>query len=770
MWSDERKEVKLTGSQVADLQEGADYVVTGVLKSHPKYGESLEVSSARPHVKLNERAIVKFLVANYKGVGPKSAQKYVEALIGEKGAAGLEEFRRQLLEAPWDIDLGKINKNGAYSSEEREKTNIAFIQRDLATRLGGAEGVRGPVVNALAKRVAAMLPAVKKGEPAVDPVGAAWAILIKDPYEAIPFVPGYGFSMADAIGRQVNIPRDAPQRLAALVAHAVHEGCESTGHVFLSHLQLRQSIGKVDPLVAVAAALEVASERKTVAIDATDPRGHRVYPYRLLAAEVSMAERVARLCRPGQPIFTGDVASLAAKVQLAAKSLGGAFKNGMDQSQVTALTNILTSRVRLHTITAEPGAGKTAVMEVLTKVLPGKRFVFCAPTGQGAKVLSNRVRSLGCSASTIHSLLQGSGAGDFKVDESNPLEGDVLVVDEGSMPDLAIADAVLRAVNEDMHVVVLGDPDQLPSIAPGRVLQDLLSIPEIDHNTLTTVHRNSGGILDVIREVKRGELSPKNREGVTFSGTLDDAEFGFSEVMGKYIAAVSRAGYEGTALLMSRRKGEADVAGWNTTFANAVLRDVCNPNAQKVPGTSVHVGDRIIIKENMTIPGADGEGEQRVVNGDKGVVRSFSMNQKDARNAGADKIRLALDDGRTIDFPGVASGALQHSYALTVHAGQGSEYAEVIAVITPGAASFINRNMLYTALSRARTNLDVYGEDRVLRQVARTPMPSRNSGLVDRVRDILGNDEDDGEEFGVEPDSAQHRVSAYGHLRREMRR
>lgn len=735
------KDIALSGNLVGTLKEGQDYTVTGSTRIHPKYGESVEITSARPHVALNEKAIAKFLAANYDGVGPKSAQKYVETLLGSGGVTALEAFRQKLLTEPWAIDASAINKNGSYSSEERDRTTLAFIQRDLATKLIGIEGIRAPVLTALAKRLAGKLPPAKEGQSTGDPVSTAWAMLASDPYESIGAVHGYGFAMADAIGRQVGIDRDAPPRLAALVAHAVREGCQMGGHVYLEMHQVRQSIAKLDATVSINAAIEVARERKTVALD-TELGATRVYPFGLLKAEISLAKGIAELCQPHQALLTGTKDALARRIQSAAKKLGGVFKDGVDESQVAALSNILSSRVRIHTLTAEPGSGKTAVMEVLTKVLDKKRFIFCGPTGQSAKVLTNRLKSVGCSASTIHSLLQGSSAADFQINEGNPLEGDVLVVDEASMPPLDIADALLRAMNENMHVIFLGDPFQLKSIDPGRVLQDLLEIEAIDHNRLTTVHRNSGALLDVIREVKRGQLDTTSRPGVTFSHGLPDAEDGFAEVVSKYVDAVARSGYPGTGLLMSRRKGEPDVPGWNTTYANAVLREVCNPNARKVPGTSIYVNDRIIIKDNMEVETANGP--ERVVNGDMGTVKSFTLDEKDKRNAGAALIILALDDGRTIPFPGTYGNSLQHSYANTVHVAQGSQYKDVIAVVTPGQASFINNEMIYTGFSRSRTELMVYADDAVLKQVARTPAPSRNSGLVERVR-ILIDEESEGD-------------------------
>jgi exodeoxyribonuclease V alpha subunit len=195
---------------------------------------------------------------------------------------------------------------------------------------------------------------------------------------------------------------------------------------------------------------------------------------------------------------------------------------------------------------------------------------------------------------------------------------------------------------------------------------------------------------------------------------------------------------------MSRRQGDVDTPGYNTTYANALLRAVCNPHAPKVPGTALHVGDRIIIRDNMTIEQpADPKRPDApvlsvdVVNGDTGTIKGFDLDEKDQRNGAARWLRLTLDDGRAIKFPGSAANALAHAYALTVHAGQGSEYPEV------------NRNMLFTGLSRARENLRIFGEDKVLMRIAATPLPPRNSALVERVlAELAGENEEAAERKG----------------------
>lgn len=741
MWTQDGKSVKLTG-RVSDLKEDAEYSVTAQMKTHPKYGESFEVLGARPHVQLNATAMVKFIKNNFKGIGQVSAVKYVSAIEAQGGATALAALREKLLNEPWTVDFTAIKREGTFDGSEKDKTVHAFIQRDLATRISG---LPSNVLSALADYLVIAVKAQEKASKfgSSDPVGDAWRLLSLNPYGPIAKVTGYGFLSADTIGRLVKIPRDAPVRLAALVAHAVTDKCETYGHVYLTLEQAKEGIIRVDGIIGPTIAIEHALEAGTIELD-VEGAELRLYPRKLMDAEIGLAKQIAGMCEAIDPLMHSESdKDLAARVQETAKQLGGAFRNGLDNSQLKALTGILTSKSRLHTITAEPGAGKTAVMEVLTKFLPHKKFLFCAPTGKGAKVLSNRLRSVGCYASTIHSLLMGEPEGGFGFNAGNQLDGDVLVVDEGSMPDLELAAAVFAAANDDMHIIILGDVDQLPSIAPGSVLADVLKITEADHHRLTTVHRNSGGILDVIREVNAGQLKPTNRPGVQFSGSLAPASEGFNALVIEYMHAVSRSGYDGTALLMSRRKGDINEPGWNTTYANAVLREVCNPNARKLPGSTLCDGDRIILKSNMTIKGNDDEptADVRVVNGDTGAITGFTLksaaNNASKRDGGVETVHIKLDDGRAINFPGSALQSIQLGYALTVHAAQGSEYRDVIAVITPGMPTFINRNMLYTGLSRARVNLSVHGNDLDLRKVAATPMPKRNSGLVQRVESEL---------------------------------
>lgn len=732
--------IKIKGEVVAGLKENSEYKIIGTTSVHPTYGESLEVISAAPHVQLNERAIEKFLANNFKGVGEKTAKKAVQTILARGGTQGLEEFRQKILFEPWSIDWSEFGRGVEFLGKSEEASD--FIGRDLGTRIGTVPGMNNGLIRKLSTYLYEARAKLGDGERTLNPVADAWDILAKNPYKPARTIKGYGFRIADHIGTQVGIDRQDPQRLAALVHFAIDETCNTQGHAFLTQRQVEKAIQSVDPRADVDQAIQFGLDNNLIVTDET-AGGLHYYTPALFELERSVARGLCGLLERSKPLVDRSVPD--ADIQTAfRKGKPNSAGLSLDPSQIHAVKSILHNPSRLHILTGGPGCGKTALMETVVNLLGRLGFNFCAPTGKAAKVLSARIQSTGHGATTIHSLLKGSDAG-WQVNKYNPLSANVLVVDESSMPSLELWDAVLESMNEEMHLIVVGDPYQLPSIQAGQVLTDMIRIPDVNHVQLNVVHRNSGGILDVVNEVRAGKLNPMDRDSVTFSHQLSDAGEDFDLVLNAYLRSVAKTGIENTLLLMSRRQGKEDEAGWNTTYANARLREICNPNAEKVPGSRLFVNDRIIIRKNMNItqPGSERtssdidepNGEEiveRVVNGDTGVIMGYTLGKGDQRNC-ANWLRIKLDEGRIIEYPGDQISFLDHAYALTVHAAQGSEYQTIIGVFTPGMPGFVNMNMLMTGLSRARTELRVFGNDADLIRIAATPLPKRNSVLVDLV-------------------------------------
>ena len=740
----EGKVISIKGQAVAELKEGSEYRLTGKMVSHPKYGDSFEVLSSAPYVQLDPKAIQKYLSANFKGIGDKTAKKMVDS-IAKNGQAELEKFRVKILDEPWSIDWSAVGREGVYESDDED--SIGYITRDLATRIGNIQGIHRGLLKGLATYLYKKRAGASDSGVATNP-NDAWKLLQDDPYEPARTVAGYGFKTADALGSFLNIPKNEPSRLRALVHHALEETCNTSGHVYLSPEQLVAATKKIDPRADVDAAIDFGVEEGMIIADDSDLET-RYYTPKLYAAEVNVGRGMRELMDKSLPMFKGNLTDEAIQ---SAFRIGkeDAAKLSLDASQVNAVRSMLTNQSRLHILTGGPGCGKTALIETIVRLLPNARVHFCAPTGKAAKVLTSRIHATGHSATTIHSLFKGSEAG-WRVNREEPLDGDVLVVDESSMPSLEMWEVILDGMANKMHIILAGDEKQLPSIQAGAVLIDLLKLQGANHVHLDQVHRNSGGILDVVREITVGQLVTKDRATVKFSHSLGDAEDEFASVVDRYVTCAGRSGIENTLLLMSRRQGKEDEPGWNTTYANSILREVCNPGAQRIPGTRLHVGDRIIIRNNMTLNQKAPEGSksdededrsERVVNGDTGTIRSFEEST-DKKQSGVKWLSIRLDDGRIIDYPGDKTNVLQHSYALTVHAAQGSEYKEILAVFTPGMPGFVNRNMLMTGVSRARVNLEVFAKDAVLKQIAATPLPSRNSALVSRIMQEESDEEED---------------------------
>jgi exodeoxyribonuclease V alpha subunit len=705
---DDGKRLACVGEALAGLSAGNRYRLEGRIVDHPSYGRQIMVNAAAVDLPVSADALVAHLKANFRGCGEATARKLVDH-YGDR----LCELRDLLIEKPHTVDFSAVTRRRIAAADTLDTASL--ICRDLSGRVG-ATGVRHAVLRRLAEWLLPLSAA------APDPVRSAWAMLADNPYAPVQHVEGYSFPVADRLALScIGFPRFHRSRLAALATHALRDGCERNGHSFLSAEELAERIAACDneapPEAALAAALELG---EPVVV-----QNGCHYPRHLFHCEQALALHLARRAlQIAAPMSALDAAALEAEISAAEGGMGDGFM--LDPGQRTALLRMLASTHLLHTLTAGPGCGKTAMMEMLAHVARERTILFCAPTGKAAKVLSSRVRRYGRTAVTIHSLLGVKDDG-YRHDADCPLVADIVVVDESSMLDLALARALLDALPPACHLILLGDTGQLSSVGPGDVLASMLKLPG-DHHRLHQGHRNDGGIRALVQQCRRGEVECHDLPGVRFLRSLPPPDdVGLSRVIQAYLAAVRRCGLERVALLMPRRKGDIHAPGWNTTFMNEALRRELNPDGKRVPGTTLRHGDRIIIRRNLAL---DDEGNEQVVNGDTGTLLGTAL---DAAGTSVLHLELALDDGRTIRFPGSALESLALAYAMTVHAAQGSEYQEVIVICTGGSPAFVHRGMLTTAFSRARDNLTVLGDPATITAICQRPAPRRNALLVERT-------------------------------------
>lgn len=705
---DDGKRLACVGEALAGLSAGNRYRVEGRIVEHPQYGKQIMVNAAAVDLPCSADALVAHLKANFRGCGEATARKLV-AHYDDR----LHALRDLLIENPQGLDFSVVTRRRIAAADGLDTASL--VCRDLSGRVG-ATGIRHAVLRRLADW---LLPS---STAAPDPVRKAWAVLAGNPYAPIQQVDGYSFPVADRIALTcVGFPRFHNARLAALATHALRDGCERNGHSFLSAEELAERIAACDPEAPPQAALAaaLAQEEPVVVRDGCHYPRHLFHCEQALA--LHLARRALQIAAPMSPL---DTAGLEAEIAAAERGMGDGFR--LDGGQRLALLRMLASSHLVHTLTAGPGCGKTAMMEMLAHVARDRNILFCAPTGKAAKVLSSRVRRYGRSAVTIHSLLGVKDEG-YRHDPDNPLDADIVVVDESSMLDLALARALLDALPPDCHLILLGDTGQLSSVGPGDVLASVLKLPG-DHHRLHQGHRNDGGIRELVQQCRRGDVDCRDRPGVRFSRSLPPPDdVGLSRVVHTYLDAVRRCGQDRVALLMPRRKGDIHAPGWNTTFMNEALRRELNPDGKRVPGSMLRLGDRIIIRKNLAL---DDEGSEQVVNGDTGTLAGCIV---DDSGMNVLHLELSLDDGRRIRFPGGAMESLGLAYAMTVHAAQGSEYQEVIVICTGGSPAFVHRGMLYTAFSRARDSLTVLGDPGAIRAICMRPAPKRNALLVERT-------------------------------------
>lgn len=732
--------IRCTGTPLASLREGMNYSLTGKFVHHPRFGLQFDVRAAEIDLAVDRVALQKHIAKSFKNIGPKTAERIVAAF--EK-AGQLEFLRNQLVYTPECLDFSPYTRRAA--EFHGDNTFEEVVIRDFSVRLKSIHEVHTGLIKRLgqfyAQRILVKHPVnPDKNNGAIDPnhIKAAWQAFLEDPFDPLSEVKGYGFKAADAVRIYLGMPDDAPCRLVALVSYVLRLTCEQGGHSYLSYDEITRGITVLDPQIDPQTAITYATEHsRHLKID-----GSRYYPLHLYIAETQFAKRLAlRRAKPIAPIYKESPEKLDGAIVAAELSMGVNFK--LDDTQRAAVRGLLLSTSSVHTLTAGPGCGKTAIMEIISRIVHRQcQMLFCAPTGKAAKVLRSRIAHIGkLDALTIHSLLGPDEEGGFKHNEANLLKVDVLTADETSMMDLSISNDLFSAVPLTSHIILLGDTQQLPSIGPGDVLHDLLRIQGFDHHRLHRTHRNTGGILDVISKAGAGVVDGIDRSDVTFCGDLPSVTpEGFASVISGYDDALLQENnkFAAVGFIVPKRKGDAYTPGWNVTYLNQLLRNRYNPNAVAVPGTPLFVNDRVLIRKNQTlrqlhlaVNNAKSETPSEVVvNGDTGTICAVSTVEKKGIVV-TDHLMIDLDDGRRIYYPGNAVDDLDHAYAITCHASQGSEYRRVIFLCTDGPPSFMNRSIVFTALSRAKTDLKVWGSIPKLQRICRHTRPARNSALIE---------------------------------------
>lgn len=533
----------------------------------------------------------------------------------------------------------------------------------------------------------------------------AVAVIRADPYRLAGDIAGVAFKTADAVARSVGIAEDDPRRIAAAVAFVLGQaGVE--GHCFLPAPELlsRTSTLLGLPVETVEAAAALAAGAGIVR------EGEGVYLEAMQAAEASVAGALERLLTAPPPLVSIDVARAIPWIE---QTTGVALA----EQQREAVRQAVARKVLV--ITGGPGTGKTTVLKGMLAMFEKKNLLMtlAAPTGRAAKRMED---ATGRTASTIHRLLAFSPRfGGFSHNADNPLETDLLVVDEASMVDVQLMAALLAALPDAARLILVGDVDQLPSVGAGNVLFDIIASTAIPVVRLETVYRQAAesGIITNAHGINRGVYPSFNdrdcffverRDGVAARETVIELvtrripqKFGLDPV-------------RDIQVLAPMHKGDCGVAA-----LNGALQEALNPRGRPVPRMPWRVGDKVMQTRNNY--------DLDVFNGDVGLVAKCEED--------AGEVQIDFED-RSVVYGLDEADDLVLAYAATVHKSQGSEYPAVVVPLLPQFYVMLQRNLLYTAVTRARSLLILVGDPKALaRAVKNADVARRHTRLAERIRE-----------------------------------
>jgi exodeoxyribonuclease V alpha subunit len=682
---------------------GEELELSGNWADHPRFGIQFQFDDCRPLLPSTVDGIRKYLCSGLvKGIGPEMANRIIKAF----GESSLE-----ILESDPDALLG-VRGIG-------QKT-LDVIKRSWEEQRGVSTVIRFLQSNGISPGFAAKI-FREYGAESIN-------VVRENPYKLADDVFGIGFLTADKFALGMGVPRDSAMRIEAGVRYAMGE-LTGEGHVYVPRDMLAEQSGKLLGVTAEAAGEAVgrALEARTLAGEAIIHDGapvEAVYLPMYYAFETKCARMLAALMRPSPE---DDVARGFAGIDVgnAAWWAERVMKISLSEKQTEALKMALVSKTLV--ITGGPGTGKTTLISAIIGVLAerGLRINLAAPTGRAAKRMAE---ATGREALTLHRLLESDGH-SFGRGENSPLDCDLLIVDEASMVDIHLMYRVLCAMQPGSHLIMVGDIHQLPSVGPGNVLRDLISsgaVPVAELSVIFRQARDSGIIVNAHR-VNSGLLPEEDK-----SGKLSDFYFIEQDDPAKCVDIIlslvrdripKRFGLdpvEDVQVLTPMHKGLLGAANLNT-----ILRAELNAGN----GNSVSYGNRVF-KSGDKVMQIRNNYDKEVYNGDIGVVRAV--------DPAAGLVNVAFD--ATEACYGLDElDELVHAYAVSIHKSQGSEYPAVVIPIHTQHYVLLQRNLLYTAITRAKELVVLVGARRALGiAVKNDHTRARFTYLSSRIAGALG--------------------------------
>jgi exodeoxyribonuclease V alpha subunit len=685
--------------------EGQKYRFTGEWVDNPRWGKQFKFARYQAEIPPTTDGIYRYIVRTAKWVGPKVGRDIIK-FFGNRTLAILKYAPLRVAISIRGITLERAEEisRGLLENEDLEAAAV-----ELENLFGGVGGLPKKTIPRLIERFGSDAPAQVRRNPYV-----------------LQEIRGVGFPTADRTAIKLGVDRESLERRAAATVHVLEEAAYNRGHVWLP---LDKYEEKLQALIGVPSdgVITTLIKNKTVVLPEVMRAENGCYKEMLALWDLAMDERdvagmVRLLLQDSDSILKPDPDNL----------------EGLAEDQQEALRLALAHRVFI--LTGAPGTGKTFTLQRLIREYEERDFVvkLAAPTGKAAKRMSEVI---GREASTIHRLLgpepvENGGELRFRFTYGigNPLPADVVVVDELSMVDVSLAASLLRALSPGVRLLIVGDHYQLPSVGPGSVLRDLLAsgVPNFE---LTEIKRNTGDIVQACHAIKDGRPvapSPKlePESGLNLRHIEESAPQAIQEIIRDLVATrLPQRGYDPVwDIQVLSPMNEKTLL--SCLHLNDLLQKALNPTGEPIPGSNFRRGDKVIQKKNETIGGDDGV---FVVNGDLGTML-FLDDKGQRRLPPTHKLWVEFQDPDRLAKIDPKSHNLALAYCLTVHKMQGSEAPVVIIPVHTSFGAFFNRELIYTAISRARDICLTIGQWSALEQAAQRV---GNIRRITRLQELL---------------------------------
>lgn len=687
------------------LGAGEELRISGEYVTHPTYGRQFKAGGYETILPTTTKGIEAYLGSGLvKGVGPALARRLVAA-FGARTLEVIERTPRRLLGVP-GIGPAKVAAIHQAVMDQREL-------REVLVFLEG-HGI-SPI---MAQKIH-------------DRYGAGAIGVVRDnPYRLAEEVSGIGFRIADRIARNLGFDPASPRRIQAAADYLLGEAAAS-GHCFLPRPVLLEQVAELlSPDVKeideeeVVAGLQFRGRVVREPFSGEDGEiTEAIFPTPFHRMERKVVERLARLvAEPGAPAM--------AHLADVPEATGGRDSVILSSQQRAAVAGALGER--LYILTGGPGTGKTTVLRALLQALEAREedYLLAAPTGRAAKRLAE---ATGRPARTLHRLLEygfapGEGAG-FARTATNPLPDGTVIVDEASMIDLPLFSHLVDALPDGGRLLLVGDADQLPSVGPGNVLRDLLESGCVPAARLGQVYRQAEGsrIVENAHRILSGEFPLFDPQGMAAEFVLIEETDG--DRVADRIVALTREMWSrepgGCQVIAPMRRGASGVE-----HLNARLQEALNPRPSGGPelkwrDAALRPGDRVMQTRN--------DYPKEVFNGDLGVVEAVSPDTPSVRVVYPDPAgdRAVTYEGRDLD-------EITLAYAVTVHKSQGSEYPTVVLALTTQHYPLLQRNLFYTAVTRARRRVAIVGSRKAMYLALRNDKAEkRYTRLKDRLSEAV---------------------------------